>query len=159
MQNDEYTPEDVLDEEQNDTEDSTLEDSSAPNWEDEAKKAKALALKWEAIAKRKAKRETEQKNLLKETNVSAEELKLIARGLSDEDIVQAQVIAKGKGITLPEATKDPMFVAYQDKLKEVQRSEEAKLGASRGSGQVNTETFKSGMSREDHKALWQKQNS
>ena len=159
MQNDEYTPEDVLDEEQNDTEDSTLEDSSAPNWEDEAKKSKALALKWEAIAKRKAKRETEQKNLLKETNVSAEELKLIARGLSDEDIVQAQVIAKGKGITLPEATKDPMFVAYQDKLKEVQRSEEAKLGASRGSGQVNTETFSSGMSREAHKALWQKQNS
>jgi len=90
--------------------------------------------------------------------VSAEELRLIARGLSDEEIDQAKIIAKGRGVSLPEALKDPMFVSYQNQKKEEEKKAKAKLGASKGSGQAgDTEVFKQGMSPEEHKALWLKQ--
>jgi hypothetical protein len=62
-----------------------------------------------------------------------EELKLIARGLSDEAIEQAKVIAKGKDIPLPEAIKDPLFAIYQKDAEEKRKKEDAKLGASKGS--------------------------
>ena len=92
-------------------------------------------------------------------DVSAEELRLIARGLSDEEIDKAKVIAKGLGISLPDALKDEMFLSYQNKKKEDARKEKAKLGASKGSGQSDNEpSFKEGMSPDEHKALWKKQN-
>ncbi len=87
----------------------------------------------------------------------SEELKLIARGLSDEEIEQAKVVAKGKGINLTEAIKDPLFVTYQENLKEQQRKENAKLGASKGSGESREESIvKSGMSREEHMKAFKK---
>ena len=87
----------------------------------------------------------------------SEELKLIARGLSDEEIEKAKVIAKGAGITLPEAIKDPLFLSYQATLKEEERKEKAKLGASKGSGESQDETLiKPGMSREEHQEAFKK---
>jgi hypothetical protein len=80
-----------------------------------------------------------------------DELKLIARGLSDEEIEQAKVIAKGTGKTLQEAIKEPLFLTYQSNLKEEQAKERAKLGASKGSGESEDATLiKPGMSREEH---------
>ena len=87
----------------------------------------------------------------------SDELKLIARGLSDEEIEQAKIVAKGKGISLTEATKDPLFQIYQSDLKDKQRKEKAKLGASKGSGESQDEAeIKSGMTRDDHKKVFQK---
>ena len=88
----------------------------------------------------------------------SDELKLIARGLSDEEIDQAKVIAKGKGIVLAEAIKDPLFLSYQATLKETQRKEKAKLGASRGSGETQEEVTgtESGSSRDDHMKAFKK---
>jgi len=84
-------------------------------------------------------------------SISSEELKLIARGLSDEEISQAKVIAKGKDISLPDAIKDPLFVSYQETLKKQKESEDAKLGASHGSGESPDESLvKPNMSREEH---------
>lgn len=84
-----------------------------------------------------------------------EELKLIARGLSDEEIDQAKVISKGKGVTLSEALKDPLFVAFQEKRVEERKKEDAKLGASKGSNQTKEETtFRPGMTAEEHKKAW-----
>jgi hypothetical protein len=82
----------------------------------------------------------------------SDELKLIARGLSDEAIEQAKVIAKGKGISMPEATKDPLFITWQKDAEEKQRKEDAKLGASKGSGESQQEItgIESGATREDH---------
>lgn len=158
MQNDETTPEVELDENQIDidtTEETSTEESTgeSKNWEAEAKK-------WEAIAKRKAKREANAPVVpLKDNPALPEELKLIARGLSDEDIEQAKIISKGKDISLSEAIKDPLFIAHQNAAKEQKRKEDAKLGATRGSGQVETKGFKSGMTADEHKALWREQNS
>lgn len=85
----------------------------------------------------------------------AEELKLIAKGLSDEEIEQAKIIAKGTGTTLNEALKTPLFTSFQNDLKEKQRKEKAKLGASKGSGQTEADKgFRSGLTREEHMALW-----
>lgn len=81
-----------------------------------------------------------------------DELKLIARGLTDEEIDKAKVIAKGMGIALQEAIKDPMFVIFQNDLKEKQKKENAKLGASKGSGQTEEKVsgVQSGSTREEH---------
>jgi len=88
----------------------------------------------------------------------SEELKLIARGLSDEAIEQAKVIAKGKGIALTEAIKDPLFDIYQKDAEEKRKKEDAKLGASKGSGesQEAVKAFQSGASREDHMEAFKK---
>ena len=87
----------------------------------------------------------------------SDELKLIARGLSDEEIDQAKVIAKGKGINLTEAIKDPLFVTYQNNLKEEQRKESARLGASTGSGESQeTSDIRPDMTREEHEKAFKK---
>lgn len=87
----------------------------------------------------------------------SDELKLIARGLSDEAIEQAKVIAKGKGVALPEAIKDPLFLSYQEAEKDRERKEKAKLGASKGSGESQDSTLiKTEMTREEHQEAFKK---
>lgn len=88
----------------------------------------------------------------------SDELKLIARGLSDEAIEQAKVIAKGKGIALTEAIKDPLFEIYQKDEVEKKKKEKAKLGASRGSGETEQEVtgLQSGSTREEHEKAFKK---
>ncbi len=82
----------------------------------------------------------------------SDELKLIARGLSDEEIEQAKIIAKGRGVALTEAIKDPLFTIYQGDLKDKKRKEDAKLGASKGSGETQEEItgLESGSTKEEH---------
>lgn len=141
-----------VDEATNSDETATEEDAEAIK----AKLEEALKAKSELTAR--AKRAEEEIKALKakpqqhnDPQIS-DELKLIARGLSDEAIEQAKVIAKGKGISLPEAIKDPLFTIYQEKVKDDERKEKAKLGASKGSG--NTEEkpkgFQSGATRDEH---------
>lgn len=87
----------------------------------------------------------------------SDELKLIARGLSDEEIDKAKVIAKGLGVSLPEAIKDPLFTIFQSDLKEKERREKARLGASKGSGEsADSALIKQGMSREEHEEAFKK---
>ena len=89
----------------------------------------------------------------------SEELKLIARGLSDEEINQAKVIAKGKGIVLTEAIKDPMFLTVQKDIKEREKREAAKLGGSKGSSESEDEALvKPNMTRDEHMAAFKKLN-
>ncbi|MEK9208172.1 MAG: hypothetical protein AAB922_06820 [Patescibacteria group bacterium] len=114
-----------------------------------AKKAEAEAKELKAKAFKSSSQPAQQ--------VDTDELRLIARGLSDEEIDQAKVISKGKGISLAESLKDPLFVSYQKDLKEQQRVEKAKLGASKGSGQEGEEPLvKSGMTAAEHKEVWKK---
>lgn len=87
----------------------------------------------------------------------SDELKLIARGLSDEAIEQAKVIAKGKSISLTEAIKDPLFLLVKNDLDEKEKKEKAKLGASKGSGESQEESeINSGMTREEHEKAFKK---
>lgn len=88
----------------------------------------------------------------------SDELKLIARGLPDELIEQAKIIAKGKTIPLLEAIKDKSFLILKEKFDEDERREKARLGASQGSGDPEEQITgtESGSSREDHKKAFEK---
>jgi hypothetical protein len=127
--------------------------------------ANALKAKAELTARAK-KAEEELKALKAKPQVESkpndpqlsDELKLIARGLSDEEIEQAKVVAKGKGVNLTEAIKDPLFTIFLADLKEKERKEKAKLGASKGSGETQEEItgFQSGSTTEEHKKAFDK---
>lgn len=86
-----------------------------------------------------------------------ERLELLASGLSREEIDKAKVIAIGNKTTLAEALKDDMFIAYQRKLKEDKRKEDAKLGASKGSVESGDSTIiKPEMTRDEHQEAFKK---
>ena len=154
-----------------DTNISKEEDNASDNSSEEAEAIKAKladALKAKAELTARAKKAEEELKILKAKpqidNKSndpqlSEELKLIARGLSDEEIEQAKVIAKGKGVALTEAIKDPLFTIFQADLKEKEKKEKAKLGASKGSGESSEEEIKgteSGSTREAHQEAFRK---
>lgn len=138
-------------------EDSEQEDTVALKEKlDQAEKAKSQ------LTARARKAEDELKTLkanppIKSDPQLSDELKLIARGLSDEAIEKAKIIAKGNNTSLQEALKDDMFIAYQAKVAQDKKKEEAKLGASKGSGESQDETLiKAGMSREEHESAFKK---
>lgn len=164
MQNDEITPEVELDENQINTEETTDEevDSNQDTESHETVDWKAEAKKWKAIADRKSKqivRPTEQKQNLQENYLTREEGILIAKGMDEESLTQLKAIAKGKNLSLLNAEKDPLFVSYYDKVQKDKKSEQAKLGASKGSSYKETKpTFESGLSREEHRKRWEETN-
>lgn len=83
----------------------------------------------------------------------------VLTGMSDEAITQLTAVAKAKNLSLAEAKKDPLFTAWFDQVSESAKREEAKRGASRGSSDFNPDEepmVKSGMTRDDHKALFDK---
>ncbi len=114
--------------------------------------------KWVKKSKPQPKPESTQPLENKQPNTAQldpDELKLIAKGLSDKEIEQAKVVSKGKGISLMEAIKDDLFITFQEKMKEEEKKENAKLGASKGSGQEEPKSdFRSGMSADEHKKAW-----
>lgn len=85
----------------------------------------------------------------------ADELKLIAKGVSEEVIEKAKIVSKGLGISLQEAMKDPLVVTFEKEIKEVERKQKARLGVSSGSGVSEPkEVITSGMTREEHEKVW-----
>lgn len=127
--------------------------------EEKLAKAEAEAHKWRRIAQKNQKPQaTEPKPQLNNDPQLSDELKLIARGLSDEEIDKAKVIAKGTGVSLLEAIKDPLFELFQAKVKEDKKKADAKLGASRGSGETEKEVTGTefGSSRDEHMEAFKK---
>ena len=163
MQNDEITPEVELDENEINDIDTTTENEVVSDHEADEVDWKAEALKYKAILARKTKQVTTKvivpTQTLQENYLTREEGILIAKGMDDENISQLKAIAKGKDISLLEAEKDPLFVSYFEKVQKEKKSEQAKLGASKGSTYKETKPeFKSGLTREEHMALWKETN-
>jgi hypothetical protein len=153
-QNDAETTENNLDTEEQSDDVEALRASNKKLFE----RTKAAEDKLRALKKERydAQVNAQDKNKL-ETNADVsdrEELKAIARGMSDEEIDEAKSIAKGKDITLTEAFKTKSFLAFQRELKEETKKEDAKLGATRGSTQSKKDSFRAGMTSDEHKALW-----
>jgi hypothetical protein len=163
MQNEEITPEVELDENEINDIDTTTENEVVSDHEADEVDWKAEALKYKAILSRKTKQATTKvavpTQTLQENYLTREEGILIAKGMDDENISQLKAIAKGKNISLLEAEKDPLFVSYFEKVQKEKKSEQAKLGASKGSTYKETKPeFKSGLTREEHMALWKETN-
>ena len=139
------------------SEDSEQEDTATLQEKlDQSERAKSQIL----ARARKAEKELNNLNAnppIKNDPQLSDELKLIARGLSDEEIEQAKVVAKGKGIALTEAIKDPLFLTYQTDMKEKEKKENARLGASKGSGESQDESLiKPEMTREEHQEAFKR---
>lgn len=146
-------------EEATNSDETSYEESSSSSEVEALRKANA------EIAARARRAEAEVKKLKQSpqpqpiNNQLSEELKLIARGLSDEEIEKAKIIAKGLGTNLQDALKNDLFISFQKDMKEKQAREDAKLGASKGSGEyVEDEVIKPTMTREEHMAAFNKLN-
>lgn len=147
--------------------DSTPE-SEEKNQDDSAEDTtdwKAEALKQKAIAKRQEKKLQEQaKEPAKKTNdeLTRDEIRLMAEKVSDDRIallkqIQAGIKASsGEDISLPEAMKNPMYVALVEKEEAKAKAEKAQLGASGNAGTTTQTQFPNGQDKEDHKKEWQK---
>lgn len=148
-------PEDVTDPADDET-------PTAPTAED-LKKAQDEAAKWRRLAEKASKRpaaiQTPNKPQESVTLDEKDELRLVAKGFSEEDIEQAKAIAKGKGVKLNAAIEDPLFLAYQSVQADKAKKEKAALAASRGSGHgqpAQEGAVTPNMTPEEHRAVWNK---
>ena len=85
--------------------------------------------------------------------LTREEAILIAKGVPDEIINQASLVAKAKGVSLSEAMKDPLIEAYSEKIIAEEKKGKAQLGPA-----TSGPTYKGvpleqavGMSEEEHR--------
>jgi hypothetical protein len=111
-----------------------------------AKKAEALA----KVAKSKPINKTNETP----TGLTREEAILIAKGVNEDIINQAAIVAKAKGVSLMDAMADPLIEAYSAKIKADEKREKAQLGASRSSGSRGDNgdlTQRVGMTEEEHR--------
>jgi hypothetical protein len=128
--------------------------------ESEPKDWQAEAIKLRAILSRKAKKEEKKETsstpeLKTELSLSRDEVVLLARGYDDEAIKKLKAIATANSTSLSEAENDDMFVAWKEKVDAEKKASKARLGASKGSAQAEAKkSYKSGMSKEDHKEIW-----
>jgi len=117
-----------------------------------AKKAEAKA---KEVKAEPLKNNAEQED--KVTKADVEILFLQDKGLDDEEIQQLRKIqagekATGKSISLIEAQKDPLFVAYKERKGAEDKKRKAQLGASGGGGSAPKEKK---MTNEEHKTFAQ----
>lgn len=97
-----------------------------------------------------------QKPLTNQEQISRDELILIAKGKDVEVIDKAKALAKGAGISLAEAMKDPVITAFEEKRAKEEKSKQAQLGASGKSATDNELEVRPDMPRDEHKALFDK---
>lgn len=150
---DQNIEDEVVETDTEEVEDDTTEDVDA---EDETD-WKAEALKYKAIALRKAKqaeKKVEPKKI--NNNLSIEETVLKAQGVSEDEIDMLKKVAKVQGVSLLDAQKDTIFTTWKTNFEAEKKQELAQLGASRRSGQKSVrKDFKTpGLSPEEHKAMW-----
>lgn len=147
---------------QNEAETVTVETDEVVTEPDETEKLKQANSKLYARLKKteealKAKEEQlKVSSPVQSPSISREEVILIAKGYSEQELEVAQGIAKGFGIPLSEAVSHEMFVTYKEKKDRETKSDKAKLGASNSSGSRRDDKVKPDMSAEDHKEAWRK---
>lgn len=96
-------------------------------------------------------------------NLSSEDVEvsiLKAQKTSDDEIAYLKKLAKVNGTSIIDAQSDEIYLGWKAKKEAEEKSEKAKLGASRGSGSAKKEkTINTpNLSDEEHKALWKEQN-
>lgn len=152
--NEDFNVEEETLEEEETTEDTTTEE---PKEEDTVviSKEKFKAMQKKAIAYDASKKAPQRETITNNT-LSREEAILIAKGRNEDELDLLHTIAKGKGVSLLDAEKNPLFLAYEEKQAEEKKKEQARLGASKGSNSAKSSVGFStpGLSAEDHKKLW-----
>lgn len=161
-------PEDVATDTSVDVEEATDSNETSEQEDADALQEKLdLAEKAKSQILARAKKAEEELKKLKESQANPpinnqdpyfqDELRLIAQGIDGQAILKAKIIAKGSGVSLLDAMKDEAVIAYIKDIKELQRREKAKLGASKGSGESQDDTLiKQNMTREEHQEAFKK---
>lgn len=92
--------------------------------------------------------------------VTQEDLLKVAKGLTEDDISDAKMIANSQNIKLVDALETDQFKALQGVREKTEKSEKAQLRTSRGKKVFKKPTFQDGnLTRDQHKQLWkEKQN-
>ena len=152
-----------VDTDENDTSESSNDSDSkyenqkkrAEKAEADAKEAKAKLEELESKVQTLTKTE-ESKSEKSDEPLTRDETILIAKGFDDAALQEAKDIARGKDIPLSEAIETEAFQAWKEKKDAEQADQAAQLGASTGSAPHVEETFKSGMTEDEHKAMWAK---
>ncbi len=86
-----------------------------------------------------------------ENYLTREEAILIAKGEDEVSLAKLKAIAKGSNVSLLEAQKDEMFIAWKDKQEVENKKSKGKLGASKGSGSQRPEKSVAEMTPEEHR--------
>lgn len=157
INNDEQLEEDFVET----TEVDETEDYST-DWKAIAEAEKARRIRAEqAIAKAKAKKHEqpdERQTIIKQTNTAPniEETVLRAQGVAQDELDMLKKVSALNGISIIDAQNDEVFKLWKQKHEQDIKAEQAKLGASRGSGQRKPQKDFStpGLSPEEHKAMW-----
>jgi hypothetical protein len=89
-------------------------------------------------------------------SLTREEAILYAKGYDDETVERLKKIATVEDVSILEAEQSDLFTAWKEKREVDTRNQSAQLGASNGSAPHVEESFKPGMAKGDHKALWAK---
>ena len=138
------------------TEDVSQLKAELAKFKDIAERRKA---KLEELSKGSQDSQSSQKTDSK-SELSTDEIVLLAQGLSEEQVAYLKKVATVEGMSLKEAKNSPIFTTWMKSEEERIKAEKASLGASQGSGSRKAQkSFKTqGLSKEEHKELWKKQN-
>ena len=155
---DEETDEEALEEsyEEESEEDDEEPEDTKPKLTKEQKLARAQAMvKRYSPKEDKVQIQPKEKEVTKDTPLSREEAILYARGLTVEDVEDAQFISDKDGISLLSATESSRFKALKKDRDDEVKNSAAQLRASRGSkAQTKVSFSDSGLDKDTHKQLW-----
>jgi len=131
--------------------------------ESQFKQVLARAKKAEAEAKALKPKQGDATQNINNNNLSEEsiDIKILkSQGMSDELLKELTDISKLRNKSPLEMQLDPLFLAIKKQREDEAKFSKAKLGASRGSGQVKKDKSVSspGLTDSEHKALWREQN-
>lgn len=155
-----------LEHEQDDTEDVDALKEQLEKAREAQRQILARAKKAEAQLKERPSQDNqtvEQKPTQTISALTAEDVEvkiLKTQKVSDTEIAFLKKIAAINDTSLIEAMDDPIFITLKEKREAEEKSEKARLGASRGSGSIRKEktTNTVGLSKDEHKELWRKAN-
>lgn len=92
----------------------------------------------------------------KTDSLSREEAILYAKGKNDDQIAYAKKVAELEGVSITEALDSPLYTAWEEKQSVDNANNAAQIGASRSSAPHRENTIRPGMSKDEHKEMWNK---
>lgn len=159
----EYVQDEVVEQEENTTteEESAESDDTVTISKTEFNKLRrqAIAYKANKEAPKQEVKDTHTTNSF--TKQEIQEEILIAKGVDSQLLEEMKALSLLRGKSLLEMEHDPIIIAMKEVKEAEAKAKAARLGASRGSTSVKAQksTTTSGLSDDEHRAMWKELNS
>lgn len=118
--------------------------------------AEELKRKQEELAKTLNPEPEVKEETPKSDSLSREDAILYAKGYTEDEVAYANKVAQLEGVTATEAIDNDLFKSWKSKQDVDTANSAAQLGASTASAPHKTETFRPGMTKDEHKELWRR---